>query len=79
MAALGVNDYQWPRLPIPLNVLKLLLLLLGRSNVNPSRNFDAGKLRSLGFNNPRTLLDGLEEYAAWYRRAVLGDKVPENL
>lgn len=78
MGALGVSDYLFPRLPIPLIVLKLMLLLLGRSNVNPSRNFDAEKLRSLGFNNPRTLLDGLEEYAVWYRRVVLGDQVPKN-
>jgi nucleoside-diphosphate-sugar epimerase len=64
---LGAKDCYLPRLPVPLIVLKSLLMLLGRNNVNPCCNFDPGKLRKLGFRNPVSLSDGLAEYAAWFR------------
>ena len=74
MDALGVKKYSLPRLPLPLTLLKWLLLSLGRNNVNPRCDFDPGRLRRLGFNSPVSLCEGLAEYAAWYRAAQLGEK-----
>jgi nucleoside-diphosphate-sugar epimerase len=70
---LGVNEYRLPQWLIPLVVLKLLLLLLGRNNINPRCDFDQSKLRKLGFRSPVGLSDGLTEYASWYRASYLGD------
>lgn len=74
MDALGVNKYPFPRLSFSLAVLKLLLMLMGRNNVNPRCNFDPDKLRKLGFKNPVSLRDGLAEYATWYRASHLRDQ-----
>ncbi len=74
MDAFGVRKYPLPRLPLPLGLLKLLLIFLGRNNVNPSCNFDSGKLQKLGFQRPVSLKDGLAEYATWCRPLLLADK-----
>ena len=71
--ALGSNRYCLPRIPVPLVVLKGLLLLLDRNNVNPHCNFDSSKLHNLGFKSPISLTEGLAEYAAWYRASHLGE------
>jgi nucleoside-diphosphate-sugar epimerase len=55
-----------------LAVLKFLLLVLGRSNIDPYRNFNSEKLQKLGFDRPVSLAAGLSEYIAWYKKAVLG-------
>lgn len=78
MNALGVRAYLFPKLPVPLIAIKLLLLLMGRNTINPLRNFDPRKLRALGFKPPLTLAGGLAEYAAWYRQTVLENKAPKN-
>lgn len=78
MTTLGVKNYPLPRLPVPLIVIKSLLLLMRRNNINPRRNFDPQKLRSLGFKPPANLSGGLAEYAEWYRQDVLGNKAPKN-
>lgn len=64
---LGVRDYSLPRAPIPPFILSFLLLLMGRSNTNPNRIFDSGKLHKLGFRSPVTLTEGLIEYITQYR------------
>jgi nucleoside-diphosphate-sugar epimerase len=78
MNALGVRDYLWPRLPVPLTALKILLRLMGRNNINPLRNFIPYKLRNMGFKSPVRLIDGLAEYAEWYRRTVLADALTKS-
>lgn len=70
MNALGLKKYPLPQLPIPLTLLKCLLMLMGRNNINPRRNFDPGKLNKLGFKKPLSLAQGLAEYAAWYRESL---------
>lgn len=72
IGALGVAEYRLPQLLIPLVVLKSLLILMGRNNVNPRCDFDSSKLRKLGFKSPVSLSEGLAEYAAWYRAAHPG-------
>lgn len=78
MNALGVKKYFLPRLPVPLALLRCLLTLMGRNNVNPRCDFDPGKLRKLGFKNPVSLSEGLAEYAAWYRVSHLGERGTET-
>ena len=75
--ALGVKADILPRFPLPPDLLKWLLLSLGRNNVNPRCDFDPGKLRRMGFKSPVILSEGLAEYAAWYRATQLGEKVQE--
>ncbi|MFA6901881.1 MAG: NAD-dependent epimerase/dehydratase family protein [Gallionellaceae bacterium] len=74
MNELGIQAYRLPQLLLPLFVLKLMLIMLGRNNTNPRCDFDPGKLRKLGFNNPMNLSDGLVEYTTWYRETYLGEK-----
>jgi nucleoside-diphosphate-sugar epimerase len=71
MRALGVNEYRLPQLHIPLIVLKSLLIMMGRNNVNPCCDFDPSKIHKLGFRSPVSLNEGLTEYAEWYRTSYL--------
>jgi nucleoside-diphosphate-sugar epimerase len=74
MDGLGVKKYCLPRLPLPLTLLKWLLMSMGRNNVNPHCNFDPSKLRKLGFKTPVSLSKGLAEYVAWYRASHHDEK-----
>ncbi len=79
MDAMGIKKYYLPRVPLPLFLLKSLLTLIGRNNVNPRCNFDSSKLHKLGFKSPVSLSQGLAEYAAWYRASYIeakGSKSP---
>lgn len=71
MESLGIQDYRFPQLPVPLIVLKFILKSLGRNNINPRCDFDPLKLRKIGFKSPVSLKEGLTEYAAWYRSSTL--------
>lgn len=71
MSALHCRSYAFPRIPLPLNLLGLLLRLLGRNNINPKCNYSQAKLESLGFKSPVVYEDGLKEYADWYRSKYL--------
>lgn len=74
MGVLCVKEYRLPKLTVPLVVIKLILKLLGRDNVNPCCDFDPSKLCKLGFRNPLSLREGFAEYATWYRASHLGEK-----
>ncbi|MBI5006899.1 MAG: NAD-dependent epimerase/dehydratase family protein [Nitrosomonadales bacterium] len=74
MDALGVKRYRLPRLPLPLILLKWLLILLGRNLVNPRCDFAPDKLRSAGFQSPVSLGEALSRYVAWYRATQSGEK-----
>lgn len=67
MRSLNCAKYPWPRIPLPLGLLGLLLRYLGRNNINPRCNYMQDKLQNLGFKSPVVFEDGLLEYAAWYR------------
>ena len=62
MRGFTVPAYALPRMPVPLHVLRLLLLLLGRNNVNPLCNYSSQKLQSLGFIRPIDFDAGLSDY-----------------
>lgn len=66
MQSLHLSDYPLPRIALPTVLLRNLLRLLGKDNINPLRNFDSSKLQQLGFTKPICFEDGLVEYAAWY-------------
>ncbi len=66
MDRLAIPQYKLPRLFIPLPVLSFVLNMLGRNNVNPRCNYSPKKIIALGFNRPKSLRNGLEEYAEWW-------------
>jgi nucleoside-diphosphate-sugar epimerase len=66
MRGFGVPDYPVPRLPLPLGLLRVLLLLLGRNNINPRCNYSGQKLQGLGFRRPMSFEAGLAGYIASY-------------
>lgn len=67
MRALGVPDYNLPRVPVSLCLLAFFLRCLGRNSINPRRNYASDKLIGLGFKRPVSFDAGLVEYATWYR------------
>lgn len=67
MRGFGVPAYPVPPFPIPLGVLKVLLLLLHRNIVNPRYLYSCQKLLSMGFRRPVTFEAGLADYIADYR------------
>lgn len=78
MHLLNCPNYAFPRIPLPLCVLGLLLRLLGRNNINPSCNFAQDKLQNLGFKRTVSFEDGLVEYADWYRSKSLAGHSRES-
>lgn len=71
MQSLTSSKYYFPRIPVPLEALSLLLKFLNRNNINPRCNYDQGKLEGIGFRSPMVFEDGLIEYADWYRSTYL--------
>lgn len=69
MRGFGLADYSVPRLPIPLGVLRMLLLFKGRNNINPCCNYSGQKLQGLGFHRPMSFEAGLANYIAAYLAA----------
>lgn len=69
MRGFGLADYPLPRLHLPLGVLRALLLLLGRNNINPRCNYSGQKLQGLGFHRPMSFEAGLAGYIVFYQVA----------
>lgn len=67
MAELGISDYSFPRLKIPVFVLRWLLIFLGKDNANPRSDYLSTKLRDLGYRKPQKFEDALVDYATWLR------------
>ncbi len=67
---LNIKDYLLPRVPLPSILLKILLSILGRNNINPNCNYSSNKLRNLGYNFPVNFENALDEYAVWYRSTI---------
>lgn len=77
MSGLGVSDYRLPRVPVPLGVLRLLLSILGRNNVNPRCNYSGEKLLRLGFRRLVSFESGLSDYISAYQSARSSQAVPD--
>lgn len=63
MEALGVPDYRLPVLPLPPVLLKTLLRVRGRSEIDPLCVYDATKLRQWGFSCPPGFDDAVTAFA----------------
>jgi len=78
MNALGRCDYTVPRFPVPASVLSVMLRIKGRSNINPLRRYDAGKLRAAGFQRTVSFEAALEAFADWYRQGPAGKAIQNS-
>ena len=67
MSNLQISKYPILPLPIPLFILKLILKILKRNNINPSCNYSSEKIKSFGFKFPVNFEDGLFDYVNSYR------------
>jgi nucleoside-diphosphate-sugar epimerase len=60
--ALGLKPRTLPLLPVPAVVLSILLRLLGQSDADPRRVYDAHELLEAGFVPPKTVLSAVQEF-----------------
>lgn len=58
--------YPMGRVPIPSALLRVLLILLNRNEVNPLVAYSPNKLLALGFERPMGFEKGLMEFATWF-------------
>lgn len=70
---LGYGNYLIPTIPIPAFVLKILLKLSRKSNINPSLIYDCHKLHNIGFKKSTSLEDGLADFVYWYKNRFYSD------
>jgi len=67
MEKLGPAGYPFPAVSVPYFVLKMLLRLTGKSNVNPRRVYSCQKLSNIGFKKTVSFEDGLADFVDWYK------------
>ena len=65
---LGVRPRAIPLLPLPPQLLSLLLRLLGRSDTDLHRRYDSGKLLATGFRPVDSVPDAVGQFAANFRQ-----------
>ena len=71
---LAASGYFLPIIPLPQSLLSIALLLLGRSNINPSRVYNSEKLRGTGYSGKVMIEDGIALFADWYKKENLRRK-----
>lgn len=64
MEALHLPDYAFARTPVPRGILKTLLKLKGRGEIDPATRFLCDKLLGWGFERPLRLETALRQFAA---------------
>lgn len=64
MEALHLPDYAFARPPVPRGILKTLLKLKGRGEIDPATRFLCDKLLGWGFERPLRLETALRQFAA---------------
>ncbi len=68
---LGLPPYKLPRLPVPRQLLELLLRMRGRASVDTRTRYLGERLRQSGFAKPVDLATALQQFARAYRdRAI---------
>ena len=65
---LAASGYVLPIIPMPQSLLSMALLVLGRSNINPSRVYNSEKLRGIGFFGKVKIENGIALFADWYKK-----------
>ena len=66
MNRLNCGRYPFLPVPIPFTVLKTLLRIVGRTNINPKLVYDCGKILSAGLKKPVRFEEGLSRFSDWY-------------
>jgi nucleoside-diphosphate-sugar epimerase len=66
MSRLNCRRYPFLPVPIPFPVLKTLLRIVGRTNINPELVYDCGKILSAGLKKPVRFEEGLSRFSDWY-------------
>ncbi|MBP7507944.1 MAG: NAD(P)-dependent oxidoreductase [Prolixibacteraceae bacterium] len=74
MQYLDYRKYPIPVFGLPVFLTKKMLLLSGKSNTNPQRKFDCGKLAAYGFFKRTTLDDEICKYMEWFKKKFCGNK-----
>jgi len=74
----GLPAYYLPLINIPLGVLRILLCLLDRNNINPRCNYSSHRIQSLGFRPPMNFETGLTEYIAACRSSGSSKVMPNE-
>lgn len=67
MNELGLRDYLLPKVALPAAMLRMLLRMRGRSEIDPTCTYDSAKLFDWGFVRPILLEDALYAFAAQRR------------
>jgi nucleoside-diphosphate-sugar epimerase len=75
MKSLGLAGYSLPVIPVPYFVLKALLGLAGKSNINPCCVYSGQKLLDFGFKKAVSFEDGLVDFADWYKNYSKIEKI----
>jgi nucleoside-diphosphate-sugar epimerase len=70
MRGLGLPDYPFSPISLPLGLLLMLLLMLGRNSINPCCNYNGQKLQRLGFRRPMSFEAGMAGYIASHPAAL---------
>lgn len=71
---LGLSGYSLPVIPIPDYLLKLVLMITGKSNVNPRCVYSCRKLLDSGFNRAIVFEQALSDFADWYKNCPKGQR-----
>lgn len=79
MTRMGCKAYPFPLVSVPFVILKTLLRLSGRTNLNPTVSYDCGKILSAGFKKALSFQDGLSCFADWYMKNHDFDKKNEAI
>lgn len=67
---LGVSDYPIPRVLLPDFFLKIILILVGKSNVDANRRYSSENLESLGWVRSQDFENKVEQFAEWQKKGL---------
>jgi nucleoside-diphosphate-sugar epimerase len=68
---LGCNNYVVPPPALPSALLKVILKISGRSNINPHRVYSGAKLTNAGFRKTIPFTAELALFSDWYRQTYV--------
>ena len=74
MKKLGLRDYPLPVIPLPAQVLRVLLKVTGRTNPNPFLIYDGAKILDWGFRKEVSFEQGLSAFADRYVQTCYSGK-----
>ncbi len=67
---LGVSDYPIPRVLLPDFFLQIILILVGKSNVDANRRYSSENLESLGWVRSQDFENKVEQFAEWQKKGL---------